>query len=276
MTDLYAVIGHPIKHSKSPWIHSEFAKLTDQDLRYDALLGEPGQFSATVRDFFGRGGRGLNVTLPFKLDAFEFADMLTERAEHAGAVNTLALQSDGRVLGDNTDGIGFVTDLTRNQGISVEGRRVLVLGAGGAVRGILWPLLNASPASVLIANRTASKAEALADTLAQKWEVQGGGFDALRDAQFDVIINGSSAGITGDLPPLPDTLLAPGGSAYDLVYGNTPPPFVRWANDHGAIHAADGLGMLVEQAAESFALWRGVRPPTAGVIEQLRSGLQAN
>ncbi len=274
MTDRYAVFGNPIAHSRSPRIHTLFAEQTGQDLVYERQCVEPGEFDAAADAFFNGGGKGLNVTVPFKLDAFAWAGGLTPRARRAGAVNTLALQADASVLGDNTDGVGMVRDLTTNLGWGLAAARVLILGAGGAVRGVLEPLLAANPAAVVIANRTVSKAENLAADFADLGRVQGCGFGDL-EGQFDLVLNGTSASLAGDLPPLSEHLVAPTSCCYDMMYGAEPTVFMAWARRAGAGAAADGLGMLVEQAAESFCLWRGVSPRTAEVISTLRRELMA-
>lgn len=268
--DRYAVVGNPIAHSLSPRIHRLFAEQTGQVLGYEAILAPRDGFAATVNDFRQAGGRGLNVTLPFKQEAFALADTLSGRARAAGAVNTLIFHADGSRDGDNTDGTGLINDLTGNLCLSATGRSVLILGAGGAVRGILAPLLSLRPAQVVIANRTPARAHELARRFASLGPVDGRGFDALDGRFFDLIVNGTSAGLDGAVPDIPDSVLAPGGACYDMVYAAEPTPFVRWARARGAAVAADGLGMLVEQAAESFLLWRGLRPDTAPVIRALR------
>jgi shikimate dehydrogenase len=270
MTDRYAVIGNPIEHSKSPQIHTAFALQTGQDLVYERLLGDLEEFEADVRDFFNAGGKGLNVTVPFKERAFQLADQLTERAQSAGAVNTLILLADGSIRGDNTDGVGLVRDLGFNQRFDFAGARILLLGAGGASRGVLRPLLAEAPGELVIANRTASKAVVLAEDMALLGPVEGCGLDALAGRQFDLIVNGTAAGLDDEVPPIPDDCLAPGGWTYDMMYGDAPTAFVRWGTAHGAEKSLDGLGMLVEQAAEAFHLWRGVRPDTLEVIASLR------
>jgi len=273
MTDRYAVIGNPIEHSKSPFIHQAFARQTGEEIEYGRILGDLDHFEEDVRRFFADGGKGLNVTVPFKERAFRLADRLGERARSAGAVNTLALQADGALLGENTDGVGLVRDLVVNHGFRFTGRRVLLLGAGGASRGVARPLLEQHPAELVIANRTASKAETLAAGLqGLEAPVHGCGLDALEGERFDLIVNGTAAGLKGELPAIPDDCLASGGWVYDMMYGAEPTAFVRWGRAHGAEKALDGLGMLVEQAAESFFIWRGVRPETAPVIEALRAG----
>lgn len=261
--DRYAVIGHPIAHSRSPRIHAAFAAAAGQHLTYDRIDAAPEAFEGIVRDFFDDGGCGLNVTLPHKEAAARLADRLTGRARLAGAVNTLARQPDGTLLGDNTDGAGLMADLAR-LGIAVQGARVLVLGAGGATRGILGPLLEAQPAQLVVANRTAARATALAAAFAG---VQGCGYDALASlvvaGPFDLVIHATSLGLQGEVPPLPQGVIGPASVAYDLGYGAGDTPFVRWARARGVTRAEQGLGMLIEQAAESFFLWRGVRPDTA-------------
>ncbi|WP_027873425.1 shikimate dehydrogenase [Spongiibacter marinus] len=271
--DQYAVFGNPIKHSRSPQIHAAFAEQTGQALHYRAHKVELGRFAEVASEFFRNGGRGLNITVPFKLDAFEFADELSGRARRAGAVNTLARGEDGRIYGDNTDGVGMVRDINDNLGWSLAGKRILVLGAGGAVRGILGPLLKQRPEELVVANRTLEKAEALAELFAELGPVSGQPFEALPGRQFDIIINGTSASLSGDLPPLPSHILSNEGSAYDMMYGAEPTPFMRWAAAEAAWAVSDGLGMLVEQAAESFCIWRGVRPDTRPVIELIRQSL---
>ncbi|MFP4077333.1 MAG: shikimate dehydrogenase [Halochromatium sp.] len=323
MTDRYAVIGNPIAHSKSPSIHAAFATQTGEPIEYGRILGDPNDFAGDVRRFVAEGGRGLNVTVPFKTAAFELLDDLSARAHAAGAVNTLIVRDGGLLRGDNTDGIGLLRDLTDNHGLALAGKRVLLLGAGGAARGVVQPLLEARPAELLIANRTASKAEALAalghdhavSARNQQWtcetkpdaiaaltpgsladvrpqaspkpnrdqdqdqdqraerptRVSGCGLDALQGRRFDLIINATSTGLDGQVPSIPDDCLAEGGWVYDLLYADAPTPFCRWGQARGAARVLDGLGMLVEQAAESFWLWRGIRPETAPVITQLRN-----
>ena len=268
MTDQYAVIGNPIEHSKSPLIHTIFAEQTKQDMHYDRILGE--SFEQDVKAFFSSGGKGLNVTVPFKEQAFDFADELSDRAKTAGAVNTLILLDDGKVRGDNTDGVGLVTDLSCNNLFNFAGAKILLLGAGGASKGVIRPLLEQSPLQVVIANRTAAKAIELAKQVKGLGPVVGMGLDDLVGHQFDLIINGTAAGLTGELPAIPEDCLADGGWTYDMMYASEPTAFVNWGRSHNAGKALDGLGMLVEQAAESFFLWRGVRPETSQVIAALR------
>lgn len=268
--DHYAVIGNPIAHSKSPAIHAAFARQTGQRMDYGRILGSLEDFPGDVRAFVADGGRGLNVTVPFKQQAWALLADRSERAEAAGAVNTIIVLDDGRLRSDNTDGVGLVRDLIVNQGLDFAGKRVLLLGAGGAARGVLGALVEADPGSLTIANRTVAKAQELAASAAG--EVDGCGFDRLAGRRFDLIINATSSGLHGEVPPLPAGLLATGGWVYDMVYGDAPTPFCRWGEAQGAERSVDGLGMLVEQAAESFRLWRGVRPDTQPVIAMLRSG----
>jgi shikimate dehydrogenase len=274
LIDRYAVFGHPIKHSKSPRIHRLFAEQTGQTLEYSALEVPAEQFQTAVAAFFTEGGKGLNCTVPLKELAWEYADHKTERAQLSKAVNTLAPQPDGSILGDNTDGIGLVTDLLDNHAIALSGLRILILGAGGASRGIILPILEQSPQSLVIANRTVDKAAKLAAEFHGKGPITGCGFDDLTNRQFDLILNATSASLSGQLPPLPAGLLTAGGNCYDLAYGNEPTTFVRWGLENHAAKSLDGLGMLVEQAAEAFFIWRGVRPETRPVIELLNSERQ--
>jgi shikimate dehydrogenase len=235
---------------------------------------EVDDFERVARDFFAGGGAGLNVTVPFKRDAFEFADKLSERAMRAGAVNTLIRTDDG-ILGDNTDGIGLLRDLIANLGWAVQGRRILLLGAGGAARGVVEPLLRERPSAFLIVNRTAARAQELARDFSDIAPVEGGGMELMEGRQFDLLINATSAGLSGEMPELPSTVLTERSCCYDMVYGPAPTPFMRWAAHHAAWAVADGLGMLVEQAAESFYLWRRARPETRPVIHQLREAMEA-
>lgn len=272
--DNYAVMGNPIAHSKSPRIHALFAEQTGEPVHYEAIQVDPGGFSQAVGNFDASGGKGLNITVPFKQEAWELVNERSERAERAGAVNTIRF-GDGKLFGDNTDGIGLVNDLLNNQ-IEIRDRRVLLMGAGGAARGVLAPLLEQHPAQLVIANRTAEKARDLAAAFGDLGPVEGCGFEALQNKQFDVVINATAASLQGELPPLPDALLAVDACCYDMMYGSEPTPFMQWATQHGARQVLDGLGMLVEQAAESFYVWRGVRPETRPVIEQLRKELSDN
>jgi shikimate dehydrogenase len=277
MTDIdkYAVFGNPIKHSKSPTIHSAFAKQCGQRLQYRAVLVELNGFEQAAHNFFSSGGAGLNVTVPFKREACEFADRLSDRARRAGAVNVLTRTQDGGIEGDNTDGIGLVRDMIANLGWAVQGLRVLVLGAGGAVRGVLEPLLRERPRELLIVNRTEAKAQQLAAEFADIAPVEGGAYSLIGERQFDLVINATSAGLVGEMPELPGSVLTERSCCYDMVYGAEPTVFMRWAAHHAAWAVADGLGMLVEQAAESFYIWRRVRPETGPVINQLRELLAA-
>ena len=274
MPDRYAVIGHPIAHSQSPLIHGLFAQATAQDMTYEAIDGgaEPGGFERAVQAFRAAGGRGLNVTLPFKLAALQMADEASDNARLAGAANTLRLDG-GRIEAHNTDGIGLVRDIERTVGVPLRGRRVLLVGAGGATRGVLLPLTRAGAARIAIANRTADKARALARELAPHLDgvaIDGGGLDALAAGDaFDVVINATSASLSGQAPAVPATAFAPGALAYDMVYGKGLTPFLAQAQAAGCAHVADGVGMLIEQAAEAFAWWRGVRPDTRAVRARL-------
>lgn len=271
MTDRYAVFGNPIEHSLSPEIHTCFARQAGQDLVYSRQLVEIGCFTDAADRFFAEGGKGLNITVPFKEDACQYAHDLTPRAGRAGAVNTLTLQGDGGVLGDTTDGAGMVRDITGNLDWSIAGKNLLILGAGGAVKGVLEPVLEQQPASVFVANRTARKAEILAEAFCDLGAIYGGGFDAVPGQQFDLIINGTSASLGGDLPPVNGAVIGQQTRCYDMMYSKAPTVFLAWAKTQGAFACADGLGMLVEQAAEAFTLWRGVRPETLPVIEVLRA-----
>jgi len=271
----YAVFGNPIKHSKSPTIHAMFAEQCDQALQYRAVRVELDGFERAARSFFDDGGAGLNITVPFKREAFEFAGRLSNRAQSAGAVNTLTMASDGVVEGDNTDGIGLVRDMVANLGWAVSGQRVLVLGAGGAVRGVLEPLLRERPSELLVVNRTAAKAEQLAAEFSTLGALEGGSFSLVGERQFDLVINATSAGLSGEAPKLPASVLTERSCCYDMVYGPEPTPFMRWAAHNAAWAVADGLGMLVEQAAQSFYIWRGMRPETQSVINELRLAMEA-
>jgi shikimate dehydrogenase len=272
VSDHYAVIGNPIAHSKSPQIHAAFARQTGHDIVYDRLLAPLDAFAATARQFFSDGGKGLNVTVPFKRAAWEMVNAHAGGALDAEAVNTIKPEGD-RLVGYNTDGIGLVADLERNLGFSIAGKRVLLMGAGGATYGVMHPLLEHRPQLLVIANRTLDKANALVRHFQKFRDFTLGGISAspypdLAGTQFDLVINATSAGLSGEMPPLPEDVFAPGALGYDMVYGRDT-PFLAFARQRG-VHAVDGLGMLVEQAAESFQIWRGVRPQTAPVIAQLR------
>jgi len=275
MTDRYAVFGNPIKHSKSPQIHSAFAQSTAQDLSYEAMAIEEGCFETSVESFLAGGGKGLNVTIPFKQEAWALAQVRSPRAELAGAVNTLYRDKEGRICGDNTDGVGMVRDIVRNHGGTIAGKRVLILGAGGAVRGVLQPVLEQEPKQLVIANRTASKAVELAELVADLGSVSGCGFETLEGQCFDLVINGTAASLQGEVPPLPEGILSENAWCYDMMYAASPTAFCLWATKNGAQKSIDGLGMLVEQAAQSFQIWRGVEPDSQAVIHSLRNALTA-
>ncbi len=265
--DRYGVVGHPVEHSRSPLIHTVFARQTRQHLTYELIDATPEAFETAVRGFGAAGGKGLNVTVPHKEAAFALCDERSEAATVAGAVNTITI-AGGRLRGDNTDGIGFIRDVTVNQRQSLAGKRIAVLGAGGAARGILGPLLAEGPATIAIANRTADRAEALVAKFGAA-ALDAYTFAALAEQPpFDVVINATSAGLKGEPPPFPASLVGPQSFCYDLVYASGDTPFVVWAKAHGARRAVQGWGMLVEQAAESFAIWRGVRPDTKPLLTQ--------
>jgi shikimate dehydrogenase len=268
-TDQYGVFGHPVGHSLSPFIHGMFARDTGQRMTYRLYDVRPEEFTARARAFFAAGGRGLNITLPHKLAAVGVAHDLTERATHAAAVNTLAREGDS-ILGDNTDGVGLVRDLCENLGVIVAGCRVLILGAGGATRGLLAPLLELSPAELTIANRTPERAQALAAAFADLGATHGVAFPDVGSTPFDLVINATSASLSGEIPPIPLSAIGPRTVCYDLAYGRHARAFVDWAQACGCARALQGLGMLVEQAAESFRLWRGVRPQTSHVMAALK------
>lgn len=268
----YAVFGNPISQSKSPYIHTLFAQQTDQPIAYTAEQAPIDRFEETVRAFFDHGGQGCNVTVPFKEQAFGMATKLTERAQLAGAVNTLKRLADGQILGDNTDGEGLVQDLLRH-GVKLEGARVLLIGAGGAARGVIKPLLEQGPAKIVIANRTHSKAHALAEVFQPYGEVVAQSMDTVLET-YDVIINSTSASLTGEVPDISSAIFSSSSVAYDMMYGKGNTSFCQWAIDSGAVSVYDGLGMLVGQAAESFFLWRGVRPEIEPVFDELRHHLE--
>ena len=269
MLDQYAVMGNPIAHSKSPFIHSLFAGQTGQNLNYTALLVATNAFDASVKSFVENNGKGLNITVPFKLDAWQVVSERSRRAEKAGAVNTIIVKESGRLVGENTDGIGLVNDLKNNLGFKIKDKKILVLGAGGAVRGVLGPILDESPESVVVANRTASKAVELESLFKEDGNIKGVGYEQIGDEAFDLVINGTAASLSGDLPPIPTTVVND-ACCYDMMYSKTDTVFMAWARENKAKEIWDGLGMLVEQAAESFFLWRGVRPDTASVIQKVR------
>ncbi|MFL6674069.1 MAG: shikimate dehydrogenase [Massilia sp.] len=274
MSDRYCVIGNPIAHSKSPEIHAAFAAQTGQDISYERQLAPLDGFAATVRKLAAAGYRGANVTVPFKLQAAALASRLSERARAGGAVNTLSF-ANGEIHGDNTDGPGLVADIVRNAGVPLTARRVLLLGAGGAARGVILPILRERPHSLVIANRTRAKAAELAAHFAalaaHPGQVAACGFDEIA-TPFDVIVNATSASLSADLPPVPAIAFCQDTLALDMMYGNKPTVFMDFAEAHGAT-TRDGLGMLVEQAAEAFALWRGVRPDTTTILNEMRRKL---
>jgi len=268
--DPYGVVGHPIGHSLSPFIHGMFARETGQAMSYRLYDVTAGEFAGFVAGFFDRGGRGLNITVPHKIAAVEAANELTGRAAHAASVNTLALRDDGTILGDNTDGVGLVRDLCDNLGLVITNRRILIIGAGGATRGVLAPLLGLSPTLVVIANRTPDRAAALAAAFSDLGATHGVGFEDIGTEPYDFIINATSASLSGEMPPVPAGAVGRGTVCYDLAYGRAATAFVDWARARGAAQALQGWGMLVEQAAESFRLWRGIRPATATVLAALK------
>lgn len=268
--DNYAVVGNPVSHSKSPQIHSTFARQTHQDLHYQSILVEPGGFDGFLDEFQQQGGRGLNVTLPFKGDAWRTMDELTPRAARAESVNTISFSGDGKRMGETTDGCGLVRDLSNND-IELKNTRLLLLGAGGAIRGVLPDLIGSGPQNITIVNRTYSRAVDLVEKFSEISILNTVPLEELQGQQFDVVINGTAASLSGELLPVPDDILAGNAACYDMAYGDADTIFVQWAKAHGATVALDGLGMLVEQAAESFYIWRGVRPDTKPVIEMLRN-----
>jgi shikimate dehydrogenase len=273
--DRYAVIGHPVSHSRSPFIHSRFAEQTGQSLSYTTIDASPEQFDVTVRQFFNEGGKGLNVTVPHKEAALKLADELTPRAKRAGAVNTLALRDGGRILGDNTDGAGLARDLLNNHRVNIAGRRLLLLGAGGAARGAIAPLLGLKPSEMTIVNRNVERARELAQSFSDMGRLKAIGYQDFGSEPFDVVINATAASMAGEVPALPPGIVSSRSICYDMYYGRDETPFTSWALQRGCARAIMGLGMLVEQAAESFHLWRGVRPDTASVLSSLTAELHA-
>lgn len=271
--DTYAVMGNPITHSKSPQIHAAFAKQTGQHISYVATQVDPGGFVQAVDNFFAHNGKGLNVTVPFKREAWELASELGPEAEQAGAVNTLLMNNNGVLVGRNTDGVGLVRDILQNHDGIITGKKVLLVGAGGAARGVLHPLLKQNPTQLVIVNRTASRAHELATDFNSLGNISGAAFDDLQEQHFDLIINATAASLQGEVPPLPDDICTTTTWCYDMMYGAEPTPFVQWGKQHSAEKSLDGLGMLVEQAAESFFHWRGVRPETTSVIQKIRDEL---
>lgn len=274
--DAYAVMGNPISHSKSPQIHAAFAQQTGQKIIYTATQVDPGGFEQAVGNFFANGGKGLNVTVPFKQEAWALAGELGPEAKQAGAVNTLLMNADGVLVGRNTDGVGLVRDILHNHRGTIAGKNILLVGAGGAARGVLQPLLAENPSLLTIVNRTASRAHELAVDFSKLGNISGASFDDLAGQHFDLIINATAASLQGEVPPLPGECCTESTWCYDMMYGADPTPFMLWAEQQGAQKTLDGLGMLVEQAAESFLHWRGVRPETAPVIQQIRNDLLAN
>ncbi len=272
--DRYAVIGHPVAHSRSPFIHARFAEQTRQALEYGTIDATPAQFEASVRRFFAEGGKGLNVTVPHKEAAFRLAAELTPRAQRAQAVNTFAIAKSGGLLGDNTDGAGLARDLLNNQHVVIAGRRVLLLGAGGAARGVLAPLLGLRPSELTIVNRDVARARELAEMFSDMGALRAIGYAELENRPCDIVINATAASLAGELPPLPPGIVGAQSICYDMAYARDDTPFVRWALERGVARALMGLGMLVEQAAESFHLWRGVRPDTASVLSALSAELR--
>ena len=269
MTDHYAVIGNPISHSKSPLIHTEFAKQTGQDLDYITREIPLDDLANGLKQLQEEGFNGINITVPFKQQAWQIVTNRSDHATRAGAINTIIFNDDGSLYGDNTDGIGLCRDLVDNHQIELKGKRILLLGAGGAARGVIEPLLKYHPAELFIANRTASKAKDLAKLYADFGTIQGGGFEDL-STSYDVIINATAASLKGEVPPLPDNILNANASCYDMMYSDTDTAFISWAKQHGANKTINGLGMLIEQAAEAFRIWRDVKPETKTVINQFR------
>ncbi len=268
--DRYAVLGNPVGHSLSPRIHALFAEQTREPISYEALEAPLDAFRPFVENLHANGYQGMNITIPFKEQAWAMSEQRSQRAELAGAVNTLIRTQTG-YKGDNTDGIGLLNDLTKNLGAKLCGANILLLGAGGAVRGVLQPLLEGQPQQLHIANRTASRAEALAETFNDLGPTHGSGLDGPFE-QYDIIINGTATSLQGEIPPIPDGLLKPGGICYDMMYSrNGATAFVQWGKNQGARISSDGLGMLVEQAAESFYLWRDIRPNTRSILQTLRA-----
>jgi len=270
--DRYAVVGNPVAHSLSPKIHTEFARQTAQQLSYEAIELASDAFTAGIAELQQMGFHGLNVTVPFKREAWELCDSLSDRAKIAGAVNTLSLQADGSIHGDNTDGVGLVRDLVDNLKIKIQDQNVLLLGAGGAVRGVLEPLLALSPAQLTIANRNLDRANALADDFTSSGKIEVVAYNQLSNKSYNLIINATAAGLSQQLPPIPASLLDRAGVCYDMMYDiNKATSFVEWSTSRGVKQSYDGLGMLVEQAAEAFSLWRGVRPQTGNLLRMLRT-----
>lgn len=273
MTERYAVMGHPISHSKSPFIHARFAAQTGQSITYEAIEVEPGQFENAVKTFHAHGGLGLNITLPFKQLAFDMAVVRSPRAERAGAVNTLWFDQQSQICGDNTDGVGLIRDLSSSCNFIVTARSVLLVGAGGAARGAACALLEQAPAKLVVANRTHQKARELVRDISESANVQAVAMEALEGQSFELVINATAASLHAQTPLIPASVITTESICYDMMYGVDETTFMGWARMHGARQSVDGLGMLVEQAAESFFLWRGVRPQTPDVLRDLRSEL---
>jgi len=271
MLDRYAVMGFPISHSLSPVIHQQFAEQTGQEISYEAIEVRPESFDQAMDEFFHAGGQGVNCTVPLKELAFKKADQLTERAKFSGAVNTLKLMEGGSLLGDNTDGVGLMTDLYKNLGLSLPGKRLLVLGAGGAARGILGPLLETQPECLFLANRTIEKAQKLKAIFAPLGNIDVSTYEDLLGNKFDLIINATSASLSGKVPPLPHDILAKQAVCYDLAYSKKPTAFTLWGKDEGAILSVGGLGMLIEQAAQAFYIWRSIMPDTKPVVNKINT-----
>lgn len=271
--DRYAVFGNPIAHSKSPLLHKAFASETQQQLYYDSQCVETDQFISAADAFFSEGGLGLNITVPFKTDAFNYAKDLTSRAKRAGAVNTLFLDKNNAIIGDNTDGIGLVNDITLNLNWVLNDKHILIVGAGGAVRGVLEPLIKQRPQSITIVNRTLEKAVSLSQEFSDLFPIDICSLSDLANKPFDIIINGTSASLSGDVPPLPTSIIRSNTYCYDMMYSKKLTPFLKWSKDNGCKEVSDGLGMLVCQGAESFFIWRGIKPSTADVIKKIRNSL---
>jgi len=271
--DQYAVFGNPISHSKSPILHKAFAEETNQKMVYEALCVDIDNFTSAANDFFSAGGKGLNITVPFKTEAYHYAEKLSSRAQRAGAVNTLFLDEKNNIVGDNTDGVGLVNDITKNLVWPINDQDVLIIGAGGAVRGVLGPLIEQQPKSITIVNRTLKKAAALSKEFDDLYPIHTCSFSELLGQSFGLIINGTSASLSGDLPPIPDTVIQNNSHCYDMMYANNSTPFLTWAKEQKCLYLSDGLGMLVCQGAESFFIWRNEQPRTKKVIEYLRRQL---
>jgi shikimate dehydrogenase len=266
----YAVIGNPIKHSKSPLIHQAFAQQEKVNIDYQRILASEDKFTQSVIEFVNRGGLGLNVTVPFKIVAYQQCQQLNEYAQAAGAVNTISFDSDMSWIGANTDGIGLLTDLKNNQHLDLYNKNILILGAGGATRGILLPLLQENPIQILIANRTVAKADALAEAFSSAGTINSCGFEEIDTQTFDLVINATSASLDHDVPPIPDNIIGAETICYDLAYSDQPTVFINWSKKLNAKKSIDGIGMLIEQAAESYYIWRGFRPDTRPVFNLLR------